>query len=194
MVDITSFAITQLSLLEDELNAEVTESTTLTSTLSPVALQRAGAALIGLTIASERTGFGGKTVLELEPDSATVSYKKHDGTALLPEHGIRTGDIVRVQAMTGGAAKKKEKSDASKDGVDGVVFRVGESRVNVALDKEDADIPNGRLWMYVQWNLVTTEIYSVKICADYGHVLVLNLQMTLRINGKTVSDIKKDAI
>jgi DNA polymerase alpha-associated DNA helicase A len=148
MADINAFATTQLSLLQKELDAEIAESATLTSTLSPNALQRAGAALIGLTVASTRTGLAGKTVVELEPDSATVSSKKDDGSARLQDHGIRTGDIVRVQSMTGGSAKKKEKSEASKEGVEGVVSKVGEGRVSVALDKEDVEIPTGRLWMY----------------------------------------------
>ena len=153
MTDIASFATVQLSMLEDELNAEVAESSSLTSALAPAALQRAGAALIGLTVGSMRTGLGGKTVVALEPDLATVSSKKGDGTALLPEHGIRTGDIVLLQAMTSGSAKKKEKNEATKDGAEGVVSKIGESSISVALDREDADVPNGRLWMYVSTSL-----------------------------------------
>jgi DNA polymerase alpha-associated DNA helicase A len=172
MTDIQSFATSQLSLLEDELNAELSESAVLSSALSPNALQRAGAALVGLTVASTRTGLGGKTVLELEPDSATTSNKKDDGTLLLPEHGIRTGDIVRVQSMTGGSAKKKEKAEASKDGVEGVISKVSESKISVSLDKEDVEIPNGRLWMYVQRG-------SGEHYADVLNQIALNLQMIL---------------
>jgi DNA polymerase alpha-associated DNA helicase A len=186
MTDISSFAGAQLSLLEDELNAEIAESATLTSTLAPAALQRAGAALVGLTVGSMRTGLGGKMVLELEPDSATVSSKKTDGTALLPEHGIRTGDIVRVQTMTGGSAKKKEKTEAAKDGVEGVVSKVGQSSICVALDKEDPDIPNGRLWMYVLTAFAVSMVHLIKTCADMSHVLELSLRMISPIRGMAV--------
>jgi DNA polymerase alpha-associated DNA helicase A len=148
MADINKFATTQLSLLQQELDSEIAESATLTSTLSPIALQRAGAAIVGLIIASTRTGLGGKTVLELEPDSATASSKGIDGSARLQDHGIRTGDIVRVQSMTSGSAKKKEKNEAAKEGAEGVVSKVGEGKVSVALDKDDVEIPTGRLWMY----------------------------------------------
>ena|ERR1700761_2079448 len=177
MADISSFATTQLSMLEDELNAEIAESASLTSALAPAALQRAGAALVGLTVASTRTGLGGKTVVALEPDSATVSSKKTDGSALLPEHGIRTGDIVLVQTMTSGSAKKKEKSEATKDGVEGVVSKIGESSVSVALDKEDADVPNGRLWMYVSTGFAISVAHFLYNCADTSPQLELSLPM-----------------
>jgi DNA polymerase alpha-associated DNA helicase A len=177
MADIPAFAATQLSLLDDELKAEVQESAALTAALSPAALQRAGAALVNLTVGSMRTGLGGKTVLELEPESATVSSKKNDGTALLPEHGIRTGDIVRVQTVTSGSAKKKEKSEVKKEGVEGVVSKVGESRVCVALDKEDVEVPSGRLWMYVLKNM------WLSTCTDNCSYIVLNLQMISHIRG-----------
>ena len=57
---------------------------------------------------------------------------------------MRVGDIVRVLPM--GAARKKSE-EAAGGGVDGVVARVGEARVCVALEKEDVEIPAGRLWM-----------------------------------------------
>ena len=136
--DIPAFATTQLALLAAELAAELSESAAQTASYSPAALQRAGAALAGLVAGGSRTGFGGRTLLDLEPDAATTS----DG--VLPEHGVRVGDIVRVLPM-GAARKKSEEGPGS--GVDGVVARVGEGRVCVALEKEDAEIPAGRLWM-----------------------------------------------
>jgi DNA polymerase alpha-associated DNA helicase A len=137
--DISTFAQTQLTLLKAELDAELAESSLLTSSLSPAALQRAGAALVNLTVSSTRTGLGGKTVVELEPDSATGGQ--------LPEHGLRAGDIVKVMEMASGAAKKKERSEVEKAGVEGVMSRVQEGKVCVALDREEAEVPSGRLWM-----------------------------------------------
>jgi DNA polymerase alpha-associated DNA helicase A len=139
--DIASFASTQQTLLAAELAAELAESASQTTAHSPAALQRAGAALAGLVAGGTRTGFGGRTLLDLEPDAATAAV----GGGGLPEHGVRVGDIVRVLPMVAGAAKKKSEEQAV--GVDGVVARVGEARVCVALDKEDVEIPGGRLWM-----------------------------------------------
>ena len=49
--------------------------------------------------------------------------------------------------MASGAAKKKERSEVEKAGVEGVMSRVQESKVSIALDREDADVPGGRLWV-----------------------------------------------
>lgn len=141
-VDITTFTNTQLSLLARELDAEVTETSNLLSSASPAVLQRAGIAVLNLHISSQRTGLGGKTVLELELDPAI-------GRSELPEHGLRVGDIVGVRSQLGGSAKKTEKTQAEKDGVDGVMVKVGASSLAVALDKEEVDVPAGKLWMCV---------------------------------------------
>lgn len=145
-VDISSFADTQLKLLSRELNAEVTATADLISQASPSALQRAGIAVLNLHISAQRTGLGGKTVLELELDPAI-------GRSELPEHGLRVGDIVGVRSQLGGSAKKQEKAKAEKDGVDGVMVKVSSSTLGVALDKEEAEVPSGKLWMCVDRRL-----------------------------------------
>ena len=104
-VDVPAFAGTQLTLLDQELQSEIAETSSLISNHSPTALQRAGVAVTNLTISSQRTGFGGRTVVELSPDSATSA------TGDLPEHGIRTGDIVLVAEQPAGSAKKREIND-----------------------------------------------------------------------------------
>ena len=139
--DIPAFATTQLSLLDAELQAEVEENTLLLSNSAPASLQRAGLAVLNLTLASQRTGFGGKTVIELSLDPAV------GGDGRLPEHGIRTGDIVSVQEQPAGSAKKKEKNELKGKGAGGVVTRTGEKVLHVALDKEDVDVPGGKLWL-----------------------------------------------
>ena len=139
--DISAFAATQLSLLDAELQAEVAETSTLISQSSPGTLQRAGLALTNLVVTSQRTGFGGKTIIELEPDSAV------GGGGLPLEHGIRTGDIVSIREQSGGSAKKKVGDQLQN--ITGVVTRVRGSHVSVALDKEDEDVPNKRFWVLV---------------------------------------------
>jgi DNA polymerase alpha-associated DNA helicase A len=145
--DISSFATTQLSLLDAELQAELAETNALLSSHAPAALSRAGLAILNLNVSSIRTGLGGKTVVELELDPAVVPKgDKPD----IPEHGIRVGDIVAVQDQPTGSAKKTEKRELAKQGVEGVVLRVRRENVEIVLDKEDADVPSGsKLWMLV---------------------------------------------
>ncbi|KAH6675658.1 DNA helicase-like protein [Halenospora varia] len=151
-VDIPSFATTQLALLDAELQSELTETSSLITNTSPTSLQRAGIAITNLTLSSQRTGLGGKTVVELAPDSATANAEGE-----LPEHGIRTGDIVVVSEQPAGSAKKREVKELEAKGSRGVVTRVGRSAVWVALDGDEDDGVAGmrRLWIVKLANDVT---------------------------------------
>ncbi|KAF2774113.1 P-loop containing nucleoside triphosphate hydrolase protein [Teratosphaeria nubilosa] len=140
--DIASFATSQLSLLDKELEAEVEETQLLSSTHAPIVLQRAGLALLNLAVSSQRTGIGGKTLLELGLDPAV-------GGGELPEHGLRVGDICAVAEQPKGTERKKERDGMEKRGAEGVLTKVQREAVTVALDKEDVDVPNGKLWLYV---------------------------------------------
>lgn len=142
-IDVSSFASTQLSLLDQELQCEIQETSSLISNHSPRALERAGQAITNLVVSSQRTGLGGKTVLELSPDTATST------SGDLPEHGIRTGDIVLVAEQPAGSAKKREVKDLEKKGARGVVTKVQRSFVGVALDedKDDAACFTARVWI-----------------------------------------------
>ena len=118
---------------------------------SPTSLQRAGVAITNLVISSQRTGLGGKTVLELSLDGAI-------GEGDLPEHGIRTGDICLVATQPAGGAKKKEVKELEDKGSRGVVTRVTKAAVSVALDREDDDADanlGGRLWLVKLSNDIT---------------------------------------
>jgi len=146
---ITEFATVQLSLLDRERLAEIEETQLLLSQTSPTALAKAGLAVLNLGVASQRTGLGGKTVIELELDSAVKT-----GNGELPEHGIRTGDIVSVSEQPKGSERKSDKLSLKKKGVEGVVSKITNVSISVALDKEDADVPGGRLWlcvMFTEW-------------------------------------------
>ena len=142
-IDVSEFASTQLSLLTEELAAETASTATLLASTSPATLFRAGLAILNLVVASQRTGLGGKIVLELEQDHAIGNAGE------LGEHGIRVGDIVRVGEQPKGSERKKEKAGLEKRGVEGVVIRIGQKGVQVALDKEDddADGIGARLWV-----------------------------------------------
>lgn len=142
-VDIPAFASTQLTLLSAELAAETASTSTLLATTSPTTLSRAGFAILNLVVNSQRTGLGGKTILELEQDHAIGNAGE------IGEHGIRVGDIVIVAEQPKGSERKKEKAGMEQRGVEGVVVRVGQKGVHVALGKEEEDINGlgGRLWV-----------------------------------------------
>ena len=142
-LNITDFADSQLSLLSAELAAETASTSTLLSSTSPTTLARAGLAITNLILSSQRTGLGGKTVLELEQDHAIGN----DGE--IGEHGIRVGDIVRVAEQPKGGEKKKEKTGMEGRGSDGVVVRVGKKGLQVALgnDEGEEEALGGKLWV-----------------------------------------------
>ncbi|KAK3341559.1 P-loop containing nucleoside triphosphate hydrolase protein [Lasiosphaeria hispida] len=150
-VDIPAFAAAQRNLLRAELDAEIAETSSLVSGHSPAGLQRGGIAVTNLVVSAQRTGFGGKTVLELGPDAATAASSSSSDTAAaeLPEHGIRTGDIVIVAEQPAGSAKKREVRELERKGAKGVVTRVGRGVIGVALDEEREDVAalSGRVWI-----------------------------------------------
>jgi len=159
-----AFFTTLQHLLNLEQASEVAETSLLLSSAAPTTLARAGLAILSLTISSLKTGLGGRSVVELALDSAVVAK---DSRGELPEHGIRTGDIVRVGEMPKGTAKKKEVADLKGKGVEGVVTRVGERAVWVALGKDGGgsgsggggdeveSVPDGKLWLVKLANDVT---------------------------------------
>lgn len=142
-VDLQEFAKAQLCLLDAELTAETASTAILLASASPTRLSRAGLAILNLVITSQRTGLGGKTVLELEQDHAIGNRGE------IGEHGIRVGDIVRVGEQPKGAEKKKEKAGLERKSLEGVVVRVGQKSVQVALDRDEevVDALGGRLWV-----------------------------------------------
>ncbi|CAK7197496.1 hypothetical protein SEUCBS139899_000143 [Sporothrix eucalyptigena] len=149
-VDVPAFAAKQLELLGAELQSEIAQTAETVGGHTPAALQRAGVALINLVVGGRRTGMGGRTVLTLEGDAATASSDE------LPEHGLRTGDVVLVAEQPGGSAKKREMRDLEKRGVHGVVTRVRRTALEVAVDDDKADsndenvdtlLQSGRVWL-----------------------------------------------
>ena len=169
----TAFATGQLALLEQERLAEMEETQLLLSQAAPRVLERAGLAILNLSVAARRTGLGGKTVLELELDAPV-----RPADADLPPHGIRSGDIVAVAEQPRGAERKKEKGEMRRRGVDGVVLKVKSASVEVALDREDEEVPGGKLWMYAYVRR------SLAFTAD--EYVVLSWRMTLHSRGAPV--------
>ncbi|PHH74524.1 hypothetical protein CDD83_4557 [Cordyceps sp. RAO-2017] len=132
-------------MLSQELESEIAEMSELIGSRAPATLQRAGLALTNLVVDSRRTGFGGRTVLELGPDAATGG-----GGGQLPEHGVRAGDIVLVAEQPAGGAKRREVRELERRGARAVVVRVHRGAVAVALDEgrdEDGAAFAGRVWL-----------------------------------------------
>jgi DNA polymerase alpha-associated DNA helicase A len=175
-VDVPSFAAAQQSLLDLELQCEIDETGALVAGHSPAALQRAGLAVSNLVVSSQRTGLGGKTVVELSPDSAISGGGAGDQ---LPEHGVRTGDIVLVAEQPAGSAKKREIKDLEKKGARGVVTKVQKAFVGVALDEGKEDVSfGGRVWIVKLADEVTHKrcaLFCLRVssCPKRDHVLMI---------------------
>lgn len=81
-------------------------------------------------------------MIQLEQDKAIGNE------GALGEHGIRTGDIVRVGEQPKGGERKKEKANMESKGWEGVVVRVNASGIQVALGEgTEEDTLGGRLWV-----------------------------------------------
>lgn len=141
-MDVPSFATAQLSLLAQELQAELSETSNAIGSHAPTTLQRAGLAITNLVITSRRTGLAGRTVLTLEPDPAT-------GGVLPESHAVRSGDIVLVSGQPAGSARKSDVRELERKGVRGVVVKVQKASLCVAVDEEggrDEPALAGRVW------------------------------------------------
>lgn len=188
-ISIPAFAETQQQLLLAEHQDEIASSplaskssgTIYTSPSTRRALQSAGHALTGIVLTNCRTGMGGREVGEFGIDNAlggsggknkssksAAAANNDTEKASLGAHGIRVGDIVRVEEIVSGSRSESAKTTkaggkAGKDdekkqrGLEGVVTRVGERAVWVAFgdrgkpgkqDDEGVDELWGRkLWL-----------------------------------------------
>ncbi|CEG64601.1 hypothetical protein RMATCC62417_01544 [Rhizopus microsporus] len=121
------FIAHQRELIEIERKVDVEETIKLLSSYAPIQLQRRGIALVGLKITGMRTGLGGKSLIDLELANPNIL------PPILPAHKITTGDIVGLDVY------KKDKPSKNVDKWSGVVARVTESRITVALSQEIED-------------------------------------------------------
>ena len=168
-ISIPLFAETQIRLLQQEHEVEISSSAlaSITASTAPSTrrtLQATGHALTGIILAQCRTGLGGRVVGEFTADPAIIANASDDyGAPRLGAHGIRVGDNVRVNDTSAASGKKsvggKDKS-ASK-GPEGVVAKVGERSIFVAFgqrgnstsggdaDEEIEELWGKKLWLYV---------------------------------------------
>jgi ATP-dependent RNA/DNA helicase IGHMBP2 len=115
---IDAFVRKHRELLRLERDAEIKESRRLRETLSPAELERLGVSLSRLRVGDVLFGLGGRTLLALEPSRGGE----------LPAHRFEPGDIVALSES--GASKRADPAPT------GVVYRVGERRITIALDED----------------------------------------------------------
>lgn len=130
MASIGAFCDLQVKLLEAERQSEILEVEAVLNRFPAKELQkRFGLALLNLKLSGIRTGLGGKTIVELGSDD------------ILPPHRFRVGDVVGLDNSSSETAKSKtsekgDKAGTSRFDTTGVVARVNDKIVTIAL-KED---------------------------------------------------------
>ena len=91
----------------------------------------------------------------------------------LPEHGLSSGDLCAVAEQPKGSEKKRDRETIEAKKVTGVVQRVRREDISVALDKDDAEMPQGgKLWLYVQSQQFKLENYHLlRIVVGTGRLI-----------------------
>lgn len=156
-LDVETFVKDQITFITAERDLEASEAQAASLNFSKKELERRGLAITNLEICGTRTGFGGKTLLELE--HAAAIHNTNDRQAAYISGIMRSGDIVRIEDQPAGSAKKAVMTEAKKNGVEGVVSKVTEEKLTVALTHEDGEVPsaNGCVWVVKLANSVTFE-------------------------------------
>ncbi|KAG6914845.1 hypothetical protein DXG01_014977 [Tephrocybe rancida] len=139
---IRAFLDCQRRLLKAERDAEIERTSLLLSNCGPKLLEQKGLSLGGLGIVGINIGLGGKTLVELERPAAY-----HTNPAF-PPHTFRPGDLARIESNVSSTAKKikKPSTDETRSQPEGVVYKVSDSRIVIAVDSsetssEDLDLP-----------------------------------------------------
>ncbi|KAF9494344.1 P-loop containing nucleoside triphosphate hydrolase protein [Pleurotus eryngii] len=146
--DIHEFIDKYKALLLEERNEEIERSSLLLSNSGPKLLELKGLALGGLGVVEMNIGLGGKTLVELERPLA------HHTTPSFPPHTFsltqtRPGDLARIEANapSNASTRKPKKGTAPTDtkAVEGVVYKVSDTRIMIAVDQsdtsDDIDLP-----------------------------------------------------
>ncbi|KAI0685178.1 AAA domain-containing protein [Cytidiella melzeri] len=144
---IRAFIQKHRALLEIEREAEIERTSLLLSNCAPSILEQKGLALGNLGVANVNIGLGGKTLVELERPTA------YHSTPLFPPHNFRPGDLARIEDYVSSmnakkSAKGKKPTDSSKSSRagEGVVYKVSDVRIVIAVDpgdsSDDLDLPD----------------------------------------------------
>ncbi|KAI8646939.1 P-loop containing nucleoside triphosphate hydrolase protein [Parasitella parasitica] len=124
------FIAHQIKLVETERKIDVEDTLKLLSAYAPIQLQRRGVALVGLKVTGIRTGLGGKSLVDLELANPSIL------PPIFPAHRITTGDIVGLDEY------KKDKPSQQVGKWSGVVLRVADAKITLALQEMDEELPS----------------------------------------------------
>ncbi|KAK0223853.1 P-loop containing nucleoside triphosphate hydrolase protein [Armillaria fumosa] len=136
--DLAAFIERQRFLLAQERSAEIQRSSLLLSNCGPKLLEQKGLTLAGLGVVAVNVGLGGKTLVELERPTA------YHTSPIFPPHTFRPGDLARVETnVTANSAQKKAKksvasSETQSSEVEGVVYKISDTRIVIAIDPSDS--------------------------------------------------------
>lgn len=139
--DLKAFIGRHRELLSKERNAEIERSALLLTNCGPKLLEQKGLALGSLGVVGINIGLGGKTLVELERPTAFHTSQS------FPPHNFRPGDLARIEdnASSNTAAKKSAKSKKavsaiieSSHATEGVVYKVSDTRIVIAVDPSDS--------------------------------------------------------
>ncbi|KAJ3536793.1 hypothetical protein NM688_g6788 [Phlebia brevispora] len=131
-------------LLAKEREADIERTSLLLTKCPPSLLEQKGLALGGLGVSNVTVGLGGKTLVELERSTA------YSTTPLFPPHTFRPGDLARIEEHASTARKpskaKKGAEEKVSKGTEGVVYKVSDTRIVIAVDpsessSDDLDLP-----------------------------------------------------
>ncbi|KAG2159412.1 AAA domain-containing protein [Suillus bovinus] len=147
--DLKAFISRHRELLSKERNAEIERSSLLLTNCGQKLLEQKGLALGNLGVVGINLGLGGKTLVELERPAAFHTSQ------LFPPHNFRPGDLARIEenVSSNATAKKSAKSkktasagSESSHTAEGVVYKVSDTRIVIAMDpldsrSDDLDLP-----------------------------------------------------
>ncbi|KAG2108483.1 AAA domain-containing protein [Suillus discolor] len=128
-------------LLSKERNAEIERTALLLTNCGPKLLEQKGLALGSLSVVGINIGLGGKTLVELERPTAFHTSQ------LFPPHNFRPGDLARIEenVSSNTTAKKSAKSKKAPSAgaesphtAEGVVYKVSDTRIVIAVDSSDS--------------------------------------------------------
>ncbi|KAI0305372.1 P-loop containing nucleoside triphosphate hydrolase protein [Multifurca ochricompacta] len=136
-----------LLLLSQERDAEIERTSLIFSKCGPKLLEQKGLALNGLGVSSISVGLGNRTLVELERPAA------YHTITTFPPHTFRPGDLVSIEENVVSASRSKKSSkpssvslrDKVKQAVEGVVYKILDSRIVIAIDPSQSDLSDFEL-------------------------------------------------
>ena len=146
-ISLDAFVDKTLRLLELERVAETEQSESILRGMRPETAQRRGRALLGLKCADLRGGLLGKTVLTLE-----LSKRPGVDPPPLPQNKLTPHDVVAI---------RPSKGDASGDPLcSGVVYRVRDTAIEVALDDPPDATPGRDYAAGLSWDVIGPRLHA----------------------------------